>query len=80
MGETEQVLIVKKDKNKERLNVNVRKKMVKGYSPDSYEKVLNPRDYNDLAILFEDLELVHGAPIKKAYEKYRENRGDRFIY
>lgn len=74
------IMIVKKDRNRDRFKINVRKRMLKGYSPNNYSKVLNPKDFNDLAILFEDLALVIGAPVDKAYHKYRENRGDKFIY
>lgn len=77
---TEDVLIVQSDKrNKQRMRVKIRN-LKKGYSPNNYFKMLNPKDYNDLAVLFEDLALVINAPIDKAYSKYRQNRGDKFLY
>lgn len=73
---SEDVLIVQSDKRKQRLNVKVRKRMQRGYSPNSYFKVVNFKDFNDLALFFEDLELVMGAPLERAYRKYKENKGD----
>jgi|WetSurMetagenome_2_1015567.scaffolds.fasta_scaffold126552_2 hypothetical protein len=74
------VLIVQADKRKERLNFKVRKRVTKGYIPNHYTKVLNPKDYNDLALLFEDLDFVIGAPVEKAYIKYKQNKGDGFPF
>jgi len=76
----EDILIVKGDKMREKLNFKVRPKMTRGYSSDSYVKVLNPKDYNDLAVLFEDLDLIIGAPVEKAYKKYKQNKGDGFPF
>jgi len=75
------VLIVQTDdKNKDRVNIKLRKRMHKGYSPDVYHKVLNPQDYNDLALFFEDLDFIIGAPVEKAYKKYKQNKGDGFPF
>lgn len=54
----------------------VRKKINRGYTPDEYVKVINPIDANDLALLFEDLELLENAPIEKAFKKFRERKGE----
>lgn len=77
---TDKVLIVQNDKRKQRMNIKVRKRMHKGYSSNEYFKVLNPKDYNDLALLFEDLDLVIGAPVEKAFRKYKQNKGDGFPF
>ena len=79
-GNKDEVLIVQADRNRQQLKFKVRKKMKKGYSPDSYFKVLNPKDYNDLAILFEDLDFVIGAPVEKAFRKYKQSKGDGFPF
>lgn len=73
-----EILIIKKKGNK--MTAKIRKKMVKGFSPDDYSKVLNPVDSNDLALLFEDLNLLYSAPIEKAFHKYhdKKNRGFPF--
>lgn len=73
------IMIVQSDKNRNKLNIKIRKKVNRGFSPNSYEKVLNPKDFNDLAILFEDLELLMSSPIEKAYFKYKRNRGQDFF-
>ena len=43
------------------MSVKVRKKVNKGFAPNEYQKVCNPKDFKSLALLFEDLE-VFGAP------------------
>jgi len=79
-GQSDKVLIVQNDRRKQRMNVKVRRRVHKGYSSDDYFKVLNPKDFNDIALLLEDLDLVIGAPIEKAYRKYRQNKGDGFPF
>ena len=74
------ILIVKKDRTSQQVNVKVRRKMARGYSHNSYQKILNPLDFNDLAILFEDLDLIVGAPIEKAFRKYKQNKGGGFPF
>lgn len=69
----EEILIVKKDK--ERIKIKAAPKVARSFSPYSYMKTLNPKDYNDLAILFSDLNTLLNSPIEKAYKKYRENKG-----
>jgi hypothetical protein len=76
----ENIMIVQTDKRKNRINFKMRRRVQKGYSPDSYSKVLNPKDYNDLALLFEDLDFIIGAPVEKAYLKYKRNKGDGFPF
>ena len=79
-GNKDNILIVQADKRKQRLNFKVRRRMQRGYSPETYFKVLNPKDYNDLALLFEDLEMVIDAPVEKAYRKYKQNKGEGFPF
>jgi hypothetical protein len=68
----EEILIVKKEGT--RMTAKLRRRVRKGYAPDSYMKVVNPYDYNDLALLLEDLDLLIGAPVEKAFQAYRKNR------
>lgn len=56
------------------MTATVRKRMNRGYAPDDYMKVLNPNDANDLALFFEDLELLLNAPIDKAFRKYKDKK------
>lgn len=73
MTEANPVLIMKNKKG--RLTAKVRRRAHRGYSPDDYVKVINPKDSNDLALLFEDLQLLLNAPIDKAFRKFKENSG-----
>jgi len=66
------ILIAKKDG--ERMKIKVVRQLKKGYCPANYLKVVNFKDYNDLALLFEDLDVMMSAPIEKAFVKYKENR------
>ncbi len=76
----EQVLVIKKKRSQNRMTAKVRKKVKKGFAPDQYMKVVNPHDFNDLALLLEDLDLIIGAPVEKAIRKYRENKGKGFPF
>jgi len=73
----EKVLIIKKEGGG--LKAKVRKKVTRGYAPDDYVKVLNPNDFNDLALLFEDLEVIIGAPVERAFRKWKEKK-ERFPF
>lgn len=79
-GQSDKVLIIQNDRRKQRMNIKLRKRVNRGFSPNEYFKVLNPKDYNDLAIFFEDLDLVIGAPVEKAFRKYKQNKGDGFPF
>jgi len=74
MAESEKILILNQKPGSSKMTAKVRQKVKKGYSPDSYFKTLNPQDPNDLALLFEDLEMVINAPVERAFRKFRENK------
>jgi len=74
----EEILIVKK--KGEKMTAKVRPKVFNGYAPDSYIKVVNPRDPNDLALLFEDLDLIIGAPVARAFKQYMNNKQRGFPF
>jgi len=74
-GNNEKVLIAKnKEGNKMSFKIRTRKK--RAYAPDDYVKVINPKDFNQLALLFEDLEMLINAPIEKAFREFK-NRKER---
>jgi len=77
--EKEDILIIGKKPGRT-MTAKIRKRVKKGYSPDSYFKTVNPKDPNDLALLFEDLEMVIGAPVERAIRKYRENKQKGFPF
>lgn len=62
------VLIVKRQYKK--LKVKVVKAAKNNWSPTKYEKVINGKDFNLLALLFFDLHNM-GYNIEKAYGKYK---------
>jgi hypothetical protein len=74
----EKVLVAKKKDNK--MSFKVRTKKRNSYSPDEYVKAVNPKDFNQLALLFEDLDLVIGAPIEKAYREYKNRKEKGFPF
>ena len=57
------------------MDIKVRRRTNNNFMPDDYVKVANPSDYNDLALLFEDMDLLFNAPIEKAFLKYKERKG-----
>jgi hypothetical protein len=75
----EKVLIIKAKRN-EKMTAKVRKRVKKGYAPDEYHKVVNPSDFKSLALLFEDLELLIGAPIEKAFREYKNKKEKGFPF
>jgi len=77
----DKVLIVKKQKGGgQALEAKLRLKVNKGFVPNDYCKVVNPYDYNDLALLFEDLEIIIGAPVERAFRKYKEKKERGFPF
>ena len=78
MGQ-DKVLIIK-SKQGEKMSIKVRRKIKKGFTPDEYHQVCNPQDYKSLALLFEDLELVVGAPIDKAYKEFKSKKERGFPF
>jgi len=80
MGEEDKVLIASTDRGKDRLHVKVRKRMRNAFAPNEYSKVVNLKDSNDLALLFEDLSVILGAPIEKAFRIYREKKDRGFPF
>lgn len=90
MSEDDKVLIVKKNKTGGQFgfSARLRRKNVKKFRydndyynfPDDYVKSVNPKDPNDLALFFEDLSLMVGAPIEKAFLKFKERRGKNYPF
>lgn len=62
------------------MSAKVKQKRRSGFAPDDYVKVFNPHDFNDLALLLEDLDLIVGAPVDKAYQKFRSSKERGFPF
>jgi len=71
-------MIVKKDAD--RLQIKVRRRMRNAFSPNEYSKIVNINDPNDIALLFEDLDVILGVPIDKAFRRYKEKKDKGFPF
>lgn len=69
---TSDILVMKK--RGRRTEVKITKKMRQGYSPSSYNIVVNLSNPNDLALFLHDLEDLQNAPMKKAIEIYKSEK------
>jgi len=74
----ERIMIVKKDAD--RLQIKVRRRMRNAFSPNEYSKIVNINDPNDIALLFEDLDVILGVPIDKAFRRYKEKKDKGFPF
>jgi len=74
------ILIASTDRCNDRLHIKVRRKMKNSFSPNEYSKVINLKDANDLALLLEDISIILGAPVDKAFRIYQENKGRGFPF
>ena len=61
----------------EKIQFKIVEKISKGFAPDKYIKIVNFKDYNDLALLFEDLDFVMNAPVEKAFSLYKNNKSGK---
>jgi hypothetical protein len=80
MAEESKVMIAKTDRGKDRLHIKVRRRMKNAFAPDEYNKIVNTRDANDIALFFEDMSVIIGAPIEKAFRIYREKKDRGFPF
>ena len=80
MSEDDKIMLVKSDRNKDKVTVKVRKRVKNSFTPNEYFKVVNVKDSNDLSLLFEDLNLLLGAPIESAFRKYMNRKHDGFPF
>jgi hypothetical protein len=74
----DKILIAKNKDN--RLSFKVRTRKKNAYAPDEYIKIVNPKDFNQMALLFEDLDLIIGSPIEKAFREYKERKSKGFPF
>ena len=80
MTEDEKIMIVKADKNRDKLDIKVRKKVRNSFAPNEYVKVVNIKDANDLSLLLEDMRVLLDAPIEQAFRKYMDRKGRGFPF
>jgi len=75
---SDDIAIVKSERGK--VSVKLRKRVNKKFTPDNYIKIVNPKDHNDLALLFEDLDIILGAPIDRAFRTYKDKKEKGFPF
>jgi len=78
--EDDKIMIAKSDRNKDKLTVKVRKKVKNQFVPNEYFKVINLKDFNDLALFFEDLVVILNAPVDRAFRKYKDSKEGSFPF
>lgn len=76
-GEKEEILVVKKDK--ERMKFKVTNKEMNRWSPNKYQKIIKSRDFNELALLFYDLYSMN-YPVERAYFKFKSFFNDPSLF
>jgi len=69
----ESILIFKRKGR--RTEVKITPKMRGKYSPDNCIRVVNFKNYKDLALFLFDLSTLWSAPVDKAIEEYNRNKG-----
>jgi len=69
MVKDKEILIAMKERSG-KIKVKVCKKEVNRWAPSKYEKMIDSKDYNQLAYLFFDLNSM-GYNIQKAYHKFK---------
>lgn len=78
--EDDKIIVAKSDRNKDKLTIKVRKKVKNSFVPNEYFKIINLKDFNDLALFFEDLDVIMSAPVERAFRKYKEKKEGGFPF
>jgi len=74
MKDGDDILVFKKKKYQKALKVKVTKKRKNKYEPAEYQNVIHPTDYKQLALVLEDLKILFGAPVEKAYKEMQKKK------
>lgn len=74
----ESVLIFKRKGR--RTEVKVTKKMRGSYTPDNCVRVVNFKNFKDLALFLHDLEDLWGAPVEKAAKQFLADKKDNWPF
>ncbi len=51
-----------------------------GYTPDNCVRVVNFKNFRDLALFLHDLEDLWGAPVSKAVKQYLDDKKDNWPF
>ena len=76
---TEESVLIFKRKGR-RTEVKVTRKMRGGYTPDNCVRVVNLKNYKDLALFFHDLQDLWSAPVDKAIKQFLDDKKDNWPF
>ena len=68
----ESILVFKRRGTK--VSMKVTKKMRSGYVEKDCDRIVNIKNYKDLALWLHDLEDLFGAPVEKAVNQFKEDK------
>ena len=71
----EYVLIFKRKGRKEEMKITRKVKM--GYAPNDFSAVVNFKDYKNLALFLEDMQVLWNVPVDKAIKEYLRNKEEK---
>ena len=76
---TKDVLIVAKKKGKEKMKAKVVTIEKNRYTPYKYSKIIDYKNYKDLALFLSDLRILFDAPVDKAVKYISKAESDLFF-
>lgn len=68
----EYVLVYKRKGRREEMKIT--QKVKSGYISDNFSAIVNFKDFHNLALFFQDLNDLWGAPVDKAIQEYNKNK------
>lgn len=72
----DKILVVKQKGYDQKMTAKVSNRGKGQYIPHDYVKTFNPHNPNDIALLLGDLKVLFGAPIEKAFRRFKEGNRD----
>jgi beta-lactamase class D len=78
--EDNKIMIVKTDRDRTKATIKVTRKVKNSFAPKEYFKIVNLHNYQDLALFFEDLDMILNAPVERAFRNYKEKKEKGFPF
>lgn len=75
----EETILIFKRKGR-RTEVRVTQKMRGNYTPDGCTRIVNLKNYKDLALFLLDLETLWSAPVDAAIREYNRNKEEGWAF
>ncbi len=63
-----------------REEIKITQKVKSSYIPDDFSAVVNFSDFHNLALFFQDLNDLWGAPVDKAIQEYNKNKEEDWAF